>query len=978
MSASKFKFVSPGIFINEIDNSQLTRGVGDIGPVIIGRSERGPALRPVRIESFSDFIEVFGEPIPGGQGGDVWRDGNYTAPTYAAYAAQAYLKNANPITFVRLLGADHTNGSTGTRAGWKVDPTAAAATTNQGAYGILLAKKDGGNYDWSGNVGGVLAGVFYVPDSHGANRLALSGFDLGGTAVDNAFTDGRTIGTHTLTADKSSVGVWIQSDANNEFTIVLREEVGPSVLKRFSISFDESKANYFRKVLNTNPTLTNSAVTSTTEKYFLGESFDREVKTFVSDAPTGVGELIACIIPLSGDAANFGEQRSSATSGSTGWVFSQFTDTASNDTTASAALLGTSALSVSKLFKLHAIHSGDWECRNLKVSIQDIKAPQTEYDKYGSFTVVVRRATDTDGAPEIVEMFSSVNLNPNSPDYIGVRMGDRYSVWNDTERRYVEYGQYQNVSKYFRVEVASDVERGAADPALLPVGFYGPAKFRNFRVNNTLTLDATNTFDVIANASGVYENHGSAEEIYAHAIGVDLRIKMPEHVLRTSSIDSSLSSTKDAYFGIDVSSVASNRAPEDYADLVRRVPDGQGTPGAAGDDTIHSFIFSLEDLVDTGLAAGRPANIEITHTAGSRAGSTSMSSGVGKSINTILDAGYNRFTMPIVGGSDGLDVMEREPFRNSVLSGAGELTHYAFNSVKRSIDSVADPEVVECNIMALPGITNTALTDHMLRVCENRADSLAIIDLEGDYLADTESAASESTRLPSVDTTITNLKARGINSSYGCAYFPWVQMRDTIKGQLLWAPPSIAALGTMGSSARKTELWFAPAGFTRGGLSEGAAGVPVVGVRHRLTSKERDKLYEASINPIASFPSEGIVIFGQKTLQVTPSALDRINVRRLMIFLKKEVSRFAATVLFDQNVQTTWARFTSKVNPFLASVKSRFGLTEYRLILDETTTTPELVDRNVMYAKILLKPARAIEYIAIDFVITDSGASFAD
>ena len=168
-------------------------------------------------------------------------------------------------------------------------------------------------------------------------------------------------------------------------------------------------------------------------------------------------------------------------------------------------------------------------------------------------------------------------------------------------------------------------------------------------------------------------------------------------------------------------------------------------------------------------------------------------------------------------------------------------------------------------------------------------------------------------------------------------------------------------------------------GFNRGGLTEnGAAGLQVVNVKYTLSSKERDKLYDANINPIASFPSEGLVIFGQKTLQVTRSAVDRINVRRLMIFLKKEISRMAATLLFDQNVKTTWARFKSKVDPLLTSVKTRFGLSDFRIILDETTTTPELVDRNIMYAKIFLKPARAIEFIALDFIITDSGASFDD
>ena len=225
---------------------------------------------------------------------------------------------------------------------------------------------------------------------------------------------------------------------------------------------------------------------------------------------------------------------------------------------------------------------------------------------------------------------------------------------------------------------------------------------------------------------------------------------------------------------------------------------------------------------------------------------------------------------------------------------------------------------------------------------------------------------------------VTALKDRALNSSYACTYFPWVQIQDTINDNTLWAPPSIAAIGTFSSSERASHLWFAPAGFNRGGLSDGSAGIPVIGVRDKLTSKQRDKLYEANINPIASFPAEGIVIFGQKTLQLQQSALDRINVRRLMIFVKKQISRMANGILFDQNVQATWDRFLAEVNPFLSGIQSDFGLTDFKVVLDNTTTTPELVDRNILYAKIFLKPARAIEYIAIDFNITNTGAAFED
>jgi hypothetical protein len=145
-----------------------------------------------------------------------------------------------------------------------------------------------------------------------------------------------------------------------------------------------------------------------------------------------------------------------------------------------------------------------------------------------------------------------------------------------------------------------------------------------------------------------------------------------------------------------------------------------------------------------------------------------------------------------------------------------------------------------------------------------------------------------------------------------------------------------------------------------------------------LSAKDRDDLYENQVNPIASFPAEGIVIFGQKTLQATPSALDRINVRRLMVFLKKEISRIASRLLFEQNVQATWNRFRGQVEPFLQQVKSGFGLQEYKVVLDATTTTPDLIDRNIMYAKIFIKPAKALEFIAIDFVVTNQGASFDD
>jgi phage tail sheath protein FI len=206
-------------------------------------------------------------------------------------------------------------------------------------------------------------------------------------------------------------------------------------------------------------------------------------------------------------------------------------------------------------------------------------------------------------------------------------------------------------------------------------------------------------------------------------------------------------------------------------------------------------------------------------------------------------------------------------------------------------------------------------------------------------------------------------------------------MRDTLSGNntVLEAPPSVAAIGAIAKSDSVSHPWFAPAGFNRGGLARlgGSSGPAVIGTSLHLTKADRDTLYDAKVNPIAKFPSTGdTVIFGQKTLQQATSALDRINVRRLMIYLKRQIGVIADTILFDQNVQVTWNRFIARAEAVLSSVQAELGITEYKLVLDETTTTPDLIDRNILYAKIFVRPARSIEFIAIDFIITRTGVEF--
>lgn len=463
----------------------------------------------------------------------------------------------------------------------------------------------------------------------------------------------------------------------------------------------------------------------------------------------------------------------------------------------------------------------------------------------------------------------------------------------------------------------------------------------------------------------------------------------PSVRLRSKATDGSLSDPTKAYFGFEVTRTSTSTRPDaSVADPQRLWYANLGsTSGVPVDTTAASYNVSASSAIEGYSYIFTMDNVSSssdsvqTYASGSRKTGLSTSARGSNTYTTLLDAGYNRFTAPFWGGFDGFDIMKPDPMYNrGIAAAATEDTSYAFHTYKRAIDTVADPEYINMNLLATPGLTQDTLTTHMLNVCSERADAMALIDLADVYIPSSERYYSDKTsRIGTTPTTAaSSLKDRRLDTSYGATYYPWVQTRDEDTGRLLWVPPSVVMLGVLASSEAKSAAWFAPAGFNRGGLTEGAAGIPVTNVTERLSSKARDTLYEARINPIASFPSSGIVVFGQKTLQERQSALDRINVRRLVIYLKKQISVLATQVLFEQNVQATWLRFTNLIDPFLANVKVDFGITDYRLILDESTTTPDLIDQNILYAKIMVKPARAIEYIAIDFVIMSTGASFDD
>ena len=1052
MSVKNFKFVSPGVFINEIDKSFRPKQAENIGPVILGRARRGPAWVPTKVQSYSEFVEIYGEAVPGNGGTDVYRDGNLVSPMYGTYAAKAFLRsNVAPLTYIRLLGEEHTSATSAGKAGWQTTNAVGQSNNNGGAVGTVsgIGPSAGGAYGMflfrsgsaqvrcaapvvvtpgrvSGNVyndayatsqgkgnpagtaldaaandeGGVLAAIFYM----NSGSISLSGTIAGGgpnvacpfTLADQGLKTGRGVN-----------GVIVGSAAGtNLFTAHVTDSDG--TVSKVQFNFDPDSPDFIRTKFNTNPQMVKDSATQfypRLEPVWLGETFEQTLLNWNISGSSIVGqEAQAVIMQLQEKGSTTrgaAAMRAPSKKAKAGWFIAQDQGPATDYRPQNSQ----------KLFRLKALGGGEWLHKNVKVSIERILPSPSLGGGYGSFSVVLRDIRDTDNNKQVMERFDGCNLDPTSPNFVARKIGNKFSSWDDTSKTLRSYGEYDTKSKFVYVEMDLDVEAGATSAELLPVGYFGPPRYKSaVSGNSSTTTVATNMgfiglsgstaevpqFKIGVNVGNKPEGFGAAGTFPAFISasfepgevgvnGLTASLYFPTDLLVRSASDAGLQDPRDSNFGFMSNRThGSSRSIPGLGDLHRYLyadmPDdptsaGELNPavGSAYPYDAYGYVFSLDDVQVSSTSnyyyesGSRQRNVSLTATG---------------SLNDLLLRGYDSFTAPFWGGFDGFDITKPDPlFNKGMTEGTStEKNNYIYNTWGRAIDSLTDPEQLDMNVLAAPGLTLPSLTKRMIDVCQDRADSLAVIDLPDVYTPmHEEYKTSKPLRITSTPKqAVDGLKNRRIDSSYGCTFYPWVQTRDDETGQLLWIPPSVAMLGVFGSSERRSDVWFAPAGFNRGGLSDGAAGIPVTGITEKLTSRQRDQLYDGKINPIASFPSTGIVVFGQKTLQERASALDRINVRRLVIFMKKQIAILSTQVLFEQNVQATWNRFKGLVEPFLATVKTRFGITDYRLILDETTTTPDLIDQNVMYAKIMIKPARAIEYIAIDFVILSTGASFDD
>jgi hypothetical protein len=432
-----------------------------------------------------------------------------------------------------------------------------------------------------------------------------------------------------------------------------------------------------------------------------------------------------------------------------------------------------------------------------------------------------------------------------------------------------------------------------------------------------------------------------------------------------------------------------NVVPMGHNAVYNTVPGGTNIPSASfktsqtdGNGTFDSTVAYGIDLITTGpkedneqylapvpatAATGNNVVFHLENMTGDNDFDTSLSttySGTDVSLSLTGSAIQQlKFAVPFQWGFDGSNpatpYSTGTDIANSNTQGFDLSDSSASGSVayKRAINAVSNPDEFDINLLVTPGVIHglhSTVTNHAISKVESRADAFYIMD-----------ATSIGDSISTVKNTIKTL-----DTNYAATYYPWVKIVDRDTSRPVFVPPSVVLPGVISYTDQIAHEWFAPAGLNRGGLTT------VLEAKTRLTHAERDDLYENKINPIASFPGQGVVVFGQKTLQTKPSALDRINVRRLLIALRKFIASSSRFLVFEQNTQALRNRFLNIVNPYMEQVQQNSGLSAFRVVMDDSNNTPDVVDRNQLVGQIFIQPTRTAEFIVLDFVVQPTGATF--
>lgn len=992
-------FNSAGVQANEIDLSGPVSAVPSGTPAgIIGTAGRGRAFVPVTVSVYSDFVAKFGDT-----------DGKKFGPL----AANEWLKNSQSLTYVRVLGVGDGRKRTtsGNNAGMVTNAGFVVGQQQPAANGILADNV----YANSNGVPGRLHFLgCYMSESAGSTFFSEAGIQPSSMArpiirglimaasgvvpmVSGAFTIDSSAPTATTVATAAGpkgapTGSVNLNSGKQEFVLLLNGHIGSTTYPRvYTASFDIDAPNYFGNVLNTDPTKIQNA------GHYLYSQYDIHSSVAVV---TGTGVIDATLAKVAGveDSAFITTSSLGRNVGSTTIPnFESYQDrfqTALSPYIISQKFGGTPV----NLFRIYALDDG-LSSRKLKISISNIAKSQSSTYQFGTFDLLVRDFNDTDDVPVVLEKFLGINLDPGSDRYIAKVIGD-YNAYYDFDRsegsqRLVIAGKFPNMSNYIRVYMNPIVETGGVSATALPVGFRG---FGHLVTSGSSILAAP--YGSPTNGMLVVPQSGTLVRSVVPPVPMrrNIRVGAPP-------TDRALS---NFYWGVQFEKVGSVIEPNKYKianasidSFTKYQPkfqttwqnawviDNQGAADSAGTifdcDRFNNNMFTLENIQirtgSNGLADPR----EWVSASYSRSGSiTANDTNKTRAFSVDTDLAdsstrtYAKFSFFLQGGFDGVNIFDSETaaLTNTAVkremddSAQGQANGPTVRSFKKAIDVFSEKTNADINVLAIPGIRHSVITDYSINMVENqRFDTLYVMDVEERDVINTV-VTSSSTQQSSVTNTVNNFLNRSLDTTFAAAYYPDLFIQDPSTLSNVQCPPSVGVLGAIALNDAVGHPWFAPAGFTRGALKSTQETAV------KLSRSDLDQLYQANINPITSFPdSNGVVVWGQKTLKATASALDRVNVRRLLIEIRRQVKAVSNLIIFEPNRDTTLARFKNLINPILKNIQTNSGLDQYKIALDSSTTTQADIENNTIRGKIWLKTTHTAEFISIDFVVTNQGAT---
>tara|TARA_Y100000034_G_scaffold59644_1_gene72488 strand:- start:2630 stop:5593 length:2964 start_codon:yes stop_codon:yes gene_type:complete len=982
-------FKSPGVYSQEIDLS-FTGPKEPFGTPAgaVGTAAKGPAFVPVTLASFKDFVDTFGKV-----------DGK----SFGAYAIQEWLRNAQSAVFVRVLGAgdgkqressasDSTsNNGRVNNAGFVVGGGTTLETNlndqlnrNRDTAGPAAEADGRGRVYFLGALHSESAGSTYFSDAgkqestHAVAVVRGVLFAASGTLLQLSASASGTLVAGDADADYSNITGTVNL-TNSTFVMHVSGQVGTETdYPRFvTASFDTSQANYFGKVFNRNPLALKD------HGYMLYESFD------ISNILAVVtGTTVVESSGTSDDKADIAFMLSGATAHNAGTSnvpnYENYEDRFTTPT--SPYVMSQKFGGVEQdLFYVESISDGVYANDKYKISIANIKRSTSDETDFGTFTLLVRDFSDTDDNPIILEQFANLNLDRLSSNYVARRIGDKKVKFNfdqlEGAQKLLVEGEYDNVSRLIRVVPSALLKDGNTNETALPIGFRG--------IKHLVTSGSA---DLQANllAVAVVESHGdSSTANFNELMSGAFQPPVPMRKDLTIGTSTKQEANKKLYWGIqfnrpvNINDLNKGNKQENIAAYTRYFGNENLTSIQApltASDTFCNNKFSLENIQVITSSGGGPADQNrLTEWAYKRDGSV-INTGGTRSFDLTKDLNKNsnvaKFTFILQGGFDGTNIFNTE--FNELQEGAAikeadisalQVKGATIGSYRRAIDIMTNPDDVDVSLLVVPGQTEPLITDYAIEKTEERFDAMYIMDPR--LLDSNKNKVTGSSQNISVSETANDHATRGINSNFAASYFPGTTLFDSVNNRLVDVPSSVSVLGAFGFNDKVAQPWFAAAGFNRGALNN------VVGTRVSLSLTDRDALQNVNLNPIATFTGKGAVIFGQKTLQQKQSALDRVNVRRLLIELRRAVRNVSNLILFEPNRTATLQRFSNLINPILERIKAQAGVERFKVVIDETTTSPADVENNIIRGKIFVQVTKTIEVIALDFIVTNQGgASF--